>query len=163
MPHSQTQEATPEGQLAEEYDLGEFQIRPPKEFELKSDDRMPEGLGRLIVWRSPDDRCGFSVALITIPEGKERASPELVRELGRTKGLNNYVETPPEKCTLANLSFELCRAQYVHRNDAEKMSSVSYSHVEGHKGILIWYSSPIGAYERRLKIAMTAAQSLRRS
>jgi hypothetical protein len=148
--------------LAEEYDLGDYRIRPPKGFELKSDDRMPRGLGRLIVWRSPDNLRGFSVALITLPADEDPASPELIRIVGRTKGVNNYKESAVERCTLADMAFERCVAEYTHRNDEAKRSSIVYSQGEGRKGILIWYDSPAGEDGNRLAVATAAIQSFRK-
>jgi len=152
-----------EAELAEEYDLGEYRIRPPKGFELKSDDNMPRGIGRLIVWRSADDVRGFSVAFITLTGESDPTTPALIRKIGLAQKLNRYKESVPERCTLANLPFEHCTAEFTHRNDDTKMSSLIYSHAGDRKGILIWYVYPAGPDEKQLKVVTKAIQSFRKS
>lgn len=149
-------------ELADEYDLGDYRIRPPKGFEVKSDDEIPRGAGRLVVWRSVEDQRGFSVALIILPKELTPATPEKIRVFGRSKGMTDVEESAPERETLAGLVFEKCTTEYTFRNTDKKYSSIVYSYANGSKGILITYSCPVGEDEDRLRIATMAIRSFRK-
>ncbi|HXD88844.1 MAG TPA: hypothetical protein VN641_20300, partial [Urbifossiella sp.] len=95
-------------ELAEEYSLGEYGIRPPKGFELKSDDDMPGMKGRLAVWRSADDRRALSAAIFTVPAALLPATREKVRTLGRPKGMRDVDESGFSFKTISGLVFEKC-------------------------------------------------------
>src|SRR6185437_14887179 len=92
-------------ELAEEYSLGEYGIRPPKGFELKSDDDMPGMKGRLAVWRSADDRRALSAAIFTVPAALLPATREKVRTLGRPKGMTDVDESGFSFKTISGLVF----------------------------------------------------------
>jgi|SRR5579883_633285 len=162
-PPGQTPPSAPADELGEEYDLGEYRIRPPKGFELKSDDKMPRGLGRLVVWQPADDLHSFSVAFITVPQGEGPATPKLTRELGLPDGVTEYAETPGEPVTLADLAFERCTARLAYRRSDTMMAGVVYSQGAGRTGVLIRYVGPAAGDDGLRRVADAAARSFRKT
>jgi hypothetical protein len=148
--------------LGDEYDLGDYRIRPPKGFVLKSDDEMPRNGGRLVVWRTPDDLMGFSVALIILSVEQVPATTAKIRSIGRPTGMTDVEESPPQHETIDGLEFETCTSEYSYRNGDKRYSSLIYSHANGPKGILITYSGQPREDDQRWTAARAAIRSFRR-
>lgn len=149
-------------ELAEEYSLGEYGIRPPKGFELKSDDDMPDMKGRLAVWRSADDRRALSAAIFTVPTVLLPATREKVRRLGRSKGMTDVEESGFGFQTIAGLVFEKCTAEHSYRKTDKRYYSLVYAHTQGTDGILLTHTWPVGDAGSQGDSAEAAIHSFRK-